>query len=186
MERTFLTSNGTKLALRPVAMLAMQMVRNAARKSLIDEGVLIPKPTYTFTTDLDETETHDHDKTTLKSKEDWAAWAAYEEGETALKMLVLGNTMRLLLIKGVDIPPMTEAERKVWEGLDIEFSDDPDTRFMEYVTLEHVPSPEEAQRLTRAILMLSQAGAPKAQVDAVDALFRRKVEGQSPKVPADA
>ena len=186
MDTYFASSNGAEVKLRPVPMLALQMIRTKARAEMVAQGVKLEPPTYTVTTAAGEKETYPHDETTLQTDEDKAAWAAYQEGTAQLNQLISERVAKLVLKKGLDIPPLDDKTAQEWADLGVEFSADAEERYIEQIQLVYLPTPADMQGMIKAVLLLSMSGAPKEQLDSIEELFRREVEGRPAAKPANA
>lgn len=176
----FVTSTGAELELRPIPLIALQMIRTKARKDALQQGEPLDPPTYEAITALGEKERHPHDLSTLETDEDREAWEAYQVAEGRLQAEVSSRTIRLVLTRGIALDPPSKADLARWEDLGVEISEDPRERLTEYLQLEYLNTPGDIKRLVLAVLSLSMEGAPKEQVDAIQDLFRRSVEGDAP------
>jgi len=186
LDTYFASSNGAEVKLRPVPMLALQMIRTKARAELVARGVKLEPPTYTVDTAAGEKETYPHDETTLQTDEDRAAWAEYQEGSAQLNQLISERVARLVLKKGLDIPPLDDKTAQEWADLGVEFSTEAEERYIEQIQLVYLPTPADMQGMIKAVLLLSMSGAPKEQLDSIEELFRREVEGRPAAKPANA
>jgi len=186
LDTYFVSSNGAEIKLRPVPMLALQMIRTKARAEMVARGVKLEPPTYTVITAAGEKETYPHDETTLETDEDKAAWAEYQAGSAQLTQLISERVAKLVLKKGLDVPPLDAQIVQEWADLGVEFSADAEERYIEQIQLVYLPTPADMQEMIKAVLKLSMNGAPKEQLDAIEELFRREVEGQPAPKPDDA
>jgi len=174
-NNTYISSNGRIIPIRPVAAMALQILKENVRKECVEEGLQLSAPTYTVVTGVGVEETYTHDDESIKTAtpEEQRKWKLWELGINELTVRTTFGLIRLILTKGVKLPPLDAETREGWEELGVTFPEDKASCYIAYMKLEYLPTPADVQNLTRAILALSQTGAPKEQIDAVEALFRR-------------
>lgn len=176
-EHIFRTVDGAELKLHPVSQVLLQRLRQAVRKQYEERGEPLAAPTYTATTVTGETETHPHDPTTLETDADKAAWAAYLDANQRLQAEMNERVTRVMITRGVDLPDVPGGWLNEMHELGIELPSDPVELRAEYLVMEYLKTPADTQNLIAEIMALSYRGANPEVTAAIEALFRRHVEG---------
>ena len=168
-KNVYVTMAGRELPISPVSLSEIQMSAAGLQKEYIARGEPIEAPappTYEFETFGGGTETRAHDETTLRTDEDRAAWAIYQEAmtlhEDALARLEdETNRLRMEIIfkdgVSMQIPPggAWEAEKKKRY---VELPDDPEERRQQYILLEYLKTPMDIKACFAQVMIISAEG----------------------------
>ena len=173
------TTEGREVRLRPVSRVLIQSVQGTVERELRAAGLPLNPPTYTVTTDTGDTETHVHDEHSLTTDEERAAWTAYQAVQERRTAETNARVSKALLVAGVvvEAPPEDWAEEMRYLG--VELPDEPRDLRYSYLELEVLKTPADIMNAIGGIMRLSMDGAPQEALDAVDALFRRALEGDA-------
>lgn len=156
----FTSSRGITVKINGLSPFLIQALGPDLREEYAEAGSPVDPPTYEIELPGGEKETRDHDATTLKTDEDRAAWAAYQELAAEFTAELQERTMRLLFIRGVQAPPLVDSDEWIEEqkffGARI-----PEGKFerrYHWIKTELVSSADETIDLMDRILALSGVG----------------------------
>ena len=180
MAKTFTTTEGRELKLGVVSPLALQQIRIGLRKEFERNGKLATCPTYQTTTAGGDVEVANYDDESIKGapQEDvdkYQAWQAYRTTFSAEENIRIANYMLTEGLPGVENPTPEWIARQRKYG--IEVPDDPEEQKMLYLQLAVLKTPADTSGVLGELMALSMDGRPQAEIDAVQALFRRQVAG---------
>lgn len=173
---TFATARGKIVNINGVSVWLLEGLGASLREEFKEAGRPIDPPQYTVILAGDVEEKHDHDASTVKTKEERAAWADHLQAVQDYGIELQERTMKVFFIRGIESPgledgsdwieeqkflgarvPANKFERKYW-----------------WVKTEVISSPEEAIDLMKAIMALSGVG--EEAMRAAEATFQRQVE----------
>jgi hypothetical protein len=180
-ERFVVTTDGRRIAVRPVAPVMIARIQLAAEKELRKAGVVTDKPTYTVTTVAGVVETHEHDEKSIQSPEEKEAWVKYLHGQKRLEALSNERTTKYALLEGLVIEPPSPEWAEGMQFFGVEMPTNPRDLKLQYIETEVLRTPEDMANAAMKILHLSVAGVDPEALAAAEASFRGKVERNSAK-----
>jgi len=183
---TMRTTEGLEVKLRPVSRVLIQSVQRTVERELRAKGLPLDPPTYEVTTAAGDVEVHAHDAESISTDAERAAWAAYEAAQEELSAETNARVSKALLVAGVVVEDPPEGWAEAMQYLGVELPEDPRERRYSYVELEVLKTPADLIQALAGIIRLSMEGAPKESLDAVEALFRRALEGDVAQAPTPA
>ena len=176
-ERTFTTTEGAVIRVHAVSQLQLQLVSQGVEKRLRAEGLALDPPTYEVKTADGRTERVPHDAESVQTDEEKAAWAAYMAAKARLQRESHEATTKLLLLRGLDIPPAPPGWDAEQVAFGIELPDDLNERRLVYLQVEILRTPEDILNAIMTIMRASVTGTDPSMLEAVEASFRRALAG---------
>jgi hypothetical protein len=148
-KRTFCSSKGIELLLKPVSQFKLDSLRSSAEE--------IPVPTYTMSV-LGNDVPYPMDEEIAKNKGRLDEWNAYLKARSALERDKAKKFTDLLIWDGVeiDVPGPDSEWQKTSEIFGIKIPTDPIARKLHYVYTELLISQEDIVNLVSQILSVSQ------------------------------
>ena len=179
-RHVFVTTDGSEIKIKPIAIRSIDEIRITARKQAIAKGEAIEPPCYEAHTATGDIERHPHDATTLQTDEDKAAWAEHQAALARLDNVENMRIGRYIYHKGLVgcTPPEGWAAEQA--GYGIEISADPGEAYDQYIELEILKTQADIQGAILAVMRLSAEGQSPERLALLDEMFRRALEGDSP------
>jgi len=168
--RLYTTSSGQQIPLRPIHVKTLDEI--SLRWAEVEK---IAPPTYTVEVVGGGTEEIAHDPTTLQTDEDKQAWRDYQVELAEAIEQHNEDSVRVLVTFGVDMEPPDDEWEKSFEFCGISVPTEPAERKVFYFQRVVLTDPIDEQLLVRKIQLISRLSGE--ELERVDALFRRAVEG---------
>jgi len=175
MAKTWTSSNGTVVTIRPVSQFKLDNLRSSKKE--------IPVPTYQVTTVAGDTQEFPLDEEIAKNKDRLPEWQKYVTEKNQNEAIYAKKYFSLLVWDGTDIEPtekwLTEAE---YFGTLPQGETELQTaikRKVQYIYDEVMMTAEDMNNLMAEILLISKIS--QEVVDNLRASFRSRVQGKTNK-----
>lgn len=169
--RSFVTSTGREIPLRPIASETLDDLR-----LMIQKAEEIRPPTYTVQIlDGEGTEEVEHDLTTLKTDEDRAAWDEYQQRLEKASGECNKKVTRTYLTFGIDTDPPDDGWEEDFEFCGISIPEKAAERKVFYFERVALSDPADQMLFVQQVYLISELSVEA--LERADATFQRGVEG---------
>lgn len=177
----FILPDGKKIKVKAVSLARVRGAQNKSRKELESRGLNVTPPTFPIPGVLVapgvEVPTQEYDdETILSAPEDvQKSYITYKANKHLLDQLTAANMLISLLLRGTDyeIPDDGWDKRQEEDGLEV--PEDPEERYVYYLTTELLVPPVLAQEVAKQVLRVSMEGADPKVLKAFEDAFRGKI-----------
>lgn len=187
----FTTTEGIAVKIKPVSQVLINLVGARVEREWRERGEPIDPPTY-------ETQTVAGTKEVLvwtaemvesMDAETRQAWDKHQSALQGMKAETRMEQGRVWLLQGVLLPEGIGPEHDpAWaqmvKFLKLDVPEDATERMLLYYDTALFKTPADVMGVTRAIMTLSADGVSQEELDSIEDLFRRAMEGNSVKRPA--
>lgn len=178
----FVLPDGRKIKTKAVSLARVRGAQNKARKDMEARGLSLTPITHPVAGVLvapgAETPTEEYtDETILEADEViQKAYAQYIANKAQQNILTATYMLQTLLLRGTDyeVPDDGWVEKQIDDGMEV--PDDPEERYLHYLTTEVLIPPAVAQECAKHILRVSLEGADPKVLQAFEDAFRGPVQ----------
>jgi hypothetical protein len=184
----FTTTEGLTVGIKPVSQVLINLVGARVEKEWRARGEPVDAPTYTTTTAAGTEEVLAWTKEMLEAMDaaTRAEWDRHVKTVDGMNREIRTEQARVWVLQGVVLPEGVGPEgdpawARMMKAVKVEVPEDETERLLLYYDTAIFKTPADMMGVTQAVMMISADGVAQEELDAIENLFRRAMEGPATK-----
>lgn len=180
----FTTTEGLTVGIKPVSQVLINLVGARVEKEWRARGEPVDPPTYTTTTAAGTEEVLAWTKEMLEAMDaaTRAEWDRHVKTVDGMNREIRTEQARVWVLQGVVLPEGVGPESdpawaRMMKAVKVEVPEDETERLLLYYDTAIFKTPADMMGVTQAVMMISADGVAQEELDAIEGLFQRAMEG---------